>query len=200
MESIPLEQGLEILGKFLGQDGTQVGVLPVNWSKFCQQFPQGVTSRFLESFAIPLAETSVRQTEFLQQLETAPVNQRRSLLMTGIQTEVSKLLGFDVGQLEPQQSFFDMGMDSLMAVELKNHLERIIGCSLPVTLAFDHPTLEGLVDYLMKAISAEFSHESAVELEETNNEEQIVAESDLDDLSDSEAEALLIGKLESMRY
>lgn len=200
IESIPLEQGLQILGNLLGKDTAQVGVLPVNWSKFCQQIPQGVVLPFLESFIVIDKKPSLQRTKFLQQLEIAPVNERRTLLIAHIQTEVVKLLGIDSSELEPQQGFLDLGMDSLMAVELKNRLENTLSCSLPATLVFDYPTIEALVDYLLKDAIAAFSDESAVESQETNHQEQVVAESYFDDLSDSEAEALLLGKLESMRY
>ncbi|MCC5670510.1 acyl carrier protein [Nostoc sp. CHAB 5784] len=66
-------------------------------------------------------------------------------------------------------------MDSLMAVELKNRLESTLSCSLPATLVFDYPTIEALVDYLLKdAIASLISDESAVESQETNHEEQVV--------------------------
>lgn len=200
MESIPLEQGLQILGNLLKQDITQIGVLPVNWSKFCQQFPQGVVSPFLESFIAIDQEPSLPRTKFLQQLEATSLNERQTLLIAHIQTEVIKLLGIDLSELEPQQGFLDLGMDSLMAVELKNRLESTLSCSLPATLVFDYPTIEALVDYLLKEAIAAFADESAVESQKTNHEEQVVAESYIDDLSDSEAEALLLGKLNSMRY
>ena len=200
IESIPLEQGLQILGNLLGKDTAQVGVLPVNWSKFCQQIPQGVVLPFLESFIAIDKKPLLQRTKFLQQLEIAPVNERQTLLIAHIQTELVKLLGIDSSELEPQQGFLDLGMDSLMAVELKNRLESTLSCSLPATLVFDYPTIEALVDYLLKEAIAAFSDESAMELEGTNYEEQVVAKSYFDDLSDSEAEALLLGKLESMRY
>ncbi|MBW4615278.1 MAG: type I polyketide synthase [Desmonostoc vinosum HA7617-LM4] len=189
MESIPLEQGLQILGNLLGQDTSQVGVLPVNWS----QFPQGVASPFLESF-IADQEPSSQRTKFLQQLDAAPVKERQTLLIAHIRTEVAQLLGIDFSQIEQQQGFLDLGMDSLMTVELKNRLESTLSCSLPTTLVFDYPTIEALVDYLLQ------SDESAMESPTTNHEEQAETESYLDDLSDSEAEALLLGKLDSMRY
>ncbi|MBV8886873.1 MAG: type I polyketide synthase [Chroococcidiopsidaceae cyanobacterium CP_BM_RX_35] len=198
MESIPLDRGLQVLG-LLGQDAAQVGVLPVNWSKFFQQLPEGLASPFLQSFAVAFEEPSAQQTEFLQQLKAAPVSTRRALLIAHIQTEVAKVLGLDSCQLLPQQGFSDIGMDSLMAVELKNRLERTLGSSLPATLAFDYPTIEALVDYLSSVVMT-FSDESAVELQKSNNEQQVVAESNLDHLSDSEAEALLLSKLDSMRY
>lgn len=200
IESIPLDQGLQILGNLLGKDTAQVGVLPVNWSKFCQQIPQGVVLPFLESFIAIDNKPSLQRTKFLQQLEATSVNERQTLLIAHVQTELVKLLGIDSSELEPQQGFLDLGMDSLMAVELKNRLESTLSCSLPATLVFDYPTIEALVDYLLKEAIAAFSDESAVESEKTNYEEQVVAESYLDDLSDSEAEALLLGRLDSMRY
>jgi hypothetical protein len=41
-----------------------------------------------------------------------------------------------------------MGMDSLLAVELKNRIEPALGVSLISTVAFDHPTVRGLSKYL----------------------------------------------------
>lgn len=205
IEPIPAQQGMQILGNLLAQQGTtQVGVLPVNWSKFLKQFPQSVASPFLESFAAGFEEPSAPQPTklFLQQLEAAPVSDRRTLLIAHIQTEVAKVMGLDSSQLpDPQQGFFDMGMDSLMLVELKNRLESTLDSSLPATLPFDYPTVEAVVDYLVKEVmEIEFSNESAVELQTSNNEEQVVTESNLDHLSDNEAEALLLSKLDSMRY
>ncbi|WP_026736723.1 type I polyketide synthase [Fischerella sp. PCC 9605] len=204
VEPIPAQQGMQVLGNLLAQQSTtQVGVLPVNWSKFLQQFPQSLASPFLESFAAAFEEPSAQPTKlFLQQLEAAPVSDRRTLLIAHIQTEITKVMGLDSFQLpDPQQGFFDMGMDSLMLVELRNRLESTLGYSLPATLPFDYPTVEALVDYLAKEVmEIELSNESAVELQKSNNEEQVVAESNLDHLSDNEAEALLLSKLDSMRY
>jgi hypothetical protein len=47
-----------------------------------------------------------------------------------------------------------MGLDSLMAVELRNSLQQATGVALPATVAFDYPTLEALVDYLGQQLFA----------------------------------------------
>jgi acyl carrier protein len=51
-----------------------------------------------------------------------------------------------------QHGFFDLGMDSLMAVELKNRLQTSLHHALPTTLAFDYPSVEALGEYLAKEV------------------------------------------------
>jgi hypothetical protein len=47
-----------------------------------------------------------------------------------------------------------MGLDSLMAVELRNHLGAALGTELPATLLFEHPTVTALVDHLLELDAA----------------------------------------------
>ena len=206
MQSIAPEQGLQVLREVLEQDVTQVGVLPVDWSKFLGQFPPDVEFPFLEEFASAAQQQAQSQkSEFRQQLEAAPANSRRTLLITHIRSQIAKVLGLKSAEdIDPQQGFTDLGMDSLMAVELSNRLKTSLKFSVPASLAFDYPTVEVLADYLAgEMFSTEDSDESDGKLQshlQSSDEEQAIANSDLDELSDSEAEALLMSKLNSMRY
>ena len=82
-------------------------------------------------------------------LLAAPAGARRSLLADHVQREVERVLGFPPGQrVSPTQGLFDLGADSLMALELKNRLQRALGRPLVPTLVFDHPTIDALSDHL----------------------------------------------------
>jgi myxalamid-type polyketide synthase MxaC len=50
--------------------------------------------------------------------------------------------------LEPNSRLFDVGLDSLMAVELKDRLESGFGLQLPSTLLFENPTPELLARFV----------------------------------------------------
>ena len=54
--------------------------------------------------------------------------------------------------IKPRQRLFDLGIDSLTAVELKNRLQSGLDILLGATLVFDYPTVEALVDHLLEEL------------------------------------------------
>src|SRR5262249_52978726 len=61
-----------------------------------------------------------------------------------IHGEVCRLLGFSAERLDPSGGFFQMGMDSVMAAQLRNRLEQELGRKVPVTMIFENPTVLSL--------------------------------------------------------
>jgi hypothetical protein len=45
-----------------------------------------------------------------------------------------------------------MGLDSLLAVELRNRLQADVGRGLPTTVAFDHPTAAALAEHIARDV------------------------------------------------
>ena len=61
-----------------------------------------------------------------------------------------RALGVDLGkQIDPRTPLGDLGLDSLLAVELRNTLATALGRPLPATLLFDYPSIDALTDYLL---------------------------------------------------
>jgi len=159
IEALTPARGLAALGQLLRHPVAQIGVLPIDWPKFLRSIPTGQTPPFLRDVArgrpsdAATSPASMQRTDIVEQLEQAASSARWELLLAYLQKEVSQVLGFATAQpLEPQQGFFDLGMDSLMAVELKNRLQRSLGSPLPTPIAFDYPSVEALGRYLVKAV------------------------------------------------
>src|SRR5690606_37362750 len=70
--------------------------------------------------------------------------------------EVSRLLGLASGDdVVRDRAFADQGFDSVLALELRNHLASTIGRSLPASIVFDHPTVRMLARELHRRIGQE---------------------------------------------
>ena len=73
----------------------------------------------------------------------------REQLTRHVKEQLARVLGMAVGDVPDwQRGFTDLGLDSLLAMELRNRLQASLACRLPATLTFKYPRLEPLVAYL----------------------------------------------------
>ncbi|MEO0489561.1 MAG: beta-ketoacyl reductase, partial [Cyanobacteria bacterium J06659_2] len=149
--AITPQAGAQTFAPLFSQRGmSQIGVVPLNWPQLLEQWP---TTPFFADFISQRMPQQVPQAEFLQQLQALPKTAWRSRLTHYLRQEIATILGFSsVDDVDLRQGFFDLGMDSLTAVELKNRLQSSFGCSLSTTLIFDYPTGESVVDYLAQTV------------------------------------------------
>ncbi|MEL6903556.1 MAG: acyl carrier protein, partial [Cyanobacteria bacterium J06606_4] len=97
----------------------------------------------------PSDEAKGASLQGLAQLKKIPLSERREHLIRHIQSEIADVLGYSsADEIVLDQPLADLGVDSLMAVELANQLEHTLGPTIPASFLFEHPTLEGLVAYL----------------------------------------------------
>ncbi|MBF2003215.1 MAG: SDR family NAD(P)-dependent oxidoreductase [Synechococcales cyanobacterium M58_A2018_015] len=159
--AIAPEQGMQLLASLLQQPAPQVGVVPIHWPVVLQQ---GSWSPFLTDFLTvptnvhqPSTAPPLPSSDLLQRLQNANPRERRALIEQHLREQLAQVLGFQPAEIDPQQGFFDLGMDSLTSVELKSRLQRSFNCSLPTTVIFDYPTLSTLVDYLLNHLLNQIS-------------------------------------------
>lgn len=80
-------------------------------------------------------------------------NWRRDELSELLRSELAQVMEMpDPNALDAELGFNAQGMDSLMAVDYKNRLAKALNLSLADTLAFDHPSLNRLEDYLWQQL------------------------------------------------
>ncbi|MFJ8504883.1 SDR family NAD(P)-dependent oxidoreductase [Streptomyces avermitilis] len=83
--------------------------------------------------------------------EDAAEEDAAASLMDLVLFELSLALGRDQGDIRPTEAFWDLGIDSATAVELRGRLAAATGTRLPAGLLFDYPTPERLVAHLTAA-------------------------------------------------
>ncbi|NEQ77461.1 MAG: acyl carrier protein, partial [Okeania sp. SIO2C9] len=125
----------------------EVGVVPIEWSRWQERVAQWPFLADWQETILKVAEPS--KSDFLLKLEATPPNERRLLLVAHVRRQVAQVLGISHPEsIAMDTGFFDLGMDSLTFMELRNKLQSSLKRSLETTLVFDYPTINQLVDYM----------------------------------------------------
>ncbi|MEM9220780.1 MAG: beta-ketoacyl synthase N-terminal-like domain-containing protein [Pseudomonadota bacterium] len=87
---------------------------------------------------------------FMMQMAPLSAGERSDLLTEQIEETLRLSLGYDANQVfGPNQTLWDLGVDSLLATQLRLRFEEAFGISLPATLLLDRPTVPALVEHLL---------------------------------------------------
>lgn len=145
-----LSQGnVDQLAQLLAQDG-QTAVNRELLERLVKLHQQQLTDLSTDAIQEESEVEAENQTRWLQQLEAMMSADRMFFLRQTLQEEVGHLLGMSKTNLpDPQVGFFQLGMDSLMAVELRARLSQLLEVALPSTLTFDYPNIASLEKYLL---------------------------------------------------
>ena len=149
------QQGLRALDQLVRQDATNSVVMAMDWSTF----EEAVEDRplFLEDLLTTTTDgeagTEASSEGLLSRLRGTPAGARGEMLVSFLQQEVRAVLRLPAAPA-PTVGFFDLGMDSLMAVELRNRLNRALADVYTVsnTAVFDYPDIATLAGHLVEEL------------------------------------------------
>jgi malonyl CoA-acyl carrier protein transacylase len=204
LSSLSTTTGMAALTYLLGSDRTQITVAEVDWTVLKRLYEAGGPRFLLEqlgnaSSTAPTLQTQERDSLW-QTLTDLPPEERQGQLVSHLQSEVGKVLGIVEADKLPElhQGFFDMGMDSLMAVELKARLEKSLATPLPATLVIEAPTLNSLAQYLAQEVLGWHSLPVASAKDQPEDEALLT---EIEQLADESVDELLqqeLAELESL--
>jgi SAM-dependent methyltransferase len=157
------------------------------------QFAEGRRGVVLDA-----GETERAAEELRRRLADAVPVEQEEILVEFVRGHVAGVLRLDPSGVERRQRLMDLGLDSLMAVELRNRLVSGAGegVTVPATLMFDYPSVEAIARFLRRQLVGPDA--AVVETASAADTHLAEAAAKLAELSDEEAEALLLQKLETL--
>ncbi|HSK63243.1 MAG TPA: type I polyketide synthase, partial [Pyrinomonadaceae bacterium] len=192
-------QGLRALDLLLGQPAgrysAQVGVMKFDLERWSRFYPRALNSSLLRNFAGELPEQKMERSDIGSKLRASQTDrQRLTLLEEFVRGEVAWVLRLSPKDIPSDAFFSDLALDSLRSLELRNRLEHGLDLTLPATLVWKFPTVDSLAPHLAEKLGL-VSDES---IDETIADRQSHV-SEIERLSDAEAEVLLRNRLESLQ-
>ncbi|TMF52805.1 MAG: hypothetical protein E6I32_00025 [Chloroflexi bacterium] len=167
IDAIAPQQGLEALEQLLRQDVAQMVVVPANWQQMLSSFPGGQAPALLTSVvqgqATPRASQSAQREEddlSVAALAAMEPGQRQARLQSLLRNELAIVLGLEPDEVDPQVSLNNLGLDSLMLLELRQRLENGLGIELPMESLIQDPNLSDLSVKLLAILESSASRVS----------------------------------------
>jgi acyl transferase domain-containing protein len=145
--------GTRFLAPVIGAREPVVAVLSVDWTAFAAARRGRESSLFRD--VLKTVESEGEAGDGLaSRFSGAADATRHAMVETAVRTALAAVLRRPAGELDAARPFGNMGLDSLMALELRNRLESAIERSLPATIAWNYPTLTLLVAHLESLVAA----------------------------------------------
>lgn len=182
MKGIKPAEVMSLMGRFINDGSVQVGVVGSGAREFVN-LVAGQTPRFEDLGKDDADENRTRggSGSARAALMAAPPEQRRDLLESLLKDQISRVLGTTPDRLEAARPLTEMGLDSLVAVELKNWTEGELGLQLPTVELLRGPSIAQLIDLLHQQLDPAQAARPAAPTPTVN----------VDELSDAEVEAML---------
>ncbi len=174
LETLSVAEGIRCLDSLASGSAACLAWMNVNWDRYLDRFPAGRVPAFFSAF---MKAAGLSESDRSARPSGRGVAPRDEQAVRAFITEQIRGLCCDVPEhIGEEDSLFDLGMDSLMSVELCNAVSRTLNIDIAPTALFDYTVFGDLILYLCK--------EAGIETESAR------AERALETLSDSELREL----------
>jgi acyl transferase domain-containing protein/acyl carrier protein len=183
---------MSLMESSLSAGSTQVMAIRVDWAKWRQFFRSMQENPLLERIfaSVEGQESGGGKSDWRQKIESAAPEELEGVISLAVRDAVGSVLRVKPETLREDQPLTDLGLDSLMGVEIENSIEAAIGVALPPTSLMRARTIGQIVTLIAEHMGAKpsggASAAPALAAQPASTEEV-----DLDALSDEDIDKLL---------
>ncbi|UQA90606.1 type I polyketide synthase [Streptomyces halobius] len=155
LRPLSIELGLGLFDQALGLDAPVLVPVQLDRAALRRQASAGTLPALLRGLVRGSAGGQTSQSLAVRLAGVAEADRLRIVLEL-VSAQVAVVLGHGSAEaIEPERELQDLGFDSLSAVELSTHLNKLTGLQLDGTLAFDHPTPQAIAEHLLTLVAPE---------------------------------------------
>jgi acyl transferase domain-containing protein/acyl carrier protein len=195
------DEGSQCFAALVNAPVPVVAVVPIDWARL--RGASRVRDVPLFRAAPGAGEGVALPTDgLLERLRGAAPAERRVMVEQIVRETVTSVLRLPAGQLDSRRPFGSLGLDSLMALELRNRLEETLQLPLSASLAWNYPTVDVLTAHLDELFAPRSDVEPVEPAGSIEPAQPVVPDDDVDlhrlldeveELTDDDAARLLRG-------
>ncbi|MTI22241.1 SDR family NAD(P)-dependent oxidoreductase [Fulvivirga sp. RKSG066] len=151
-EATPMHEAVSALSKVFDQNHTNLGVFKIDTNQAAEYFPALGASNYFKPVITDNDNANDGQS-LLKTMQILPSNEDR---LEAIELHIKKLTAGIIkmaeSDLSTKSKFKSLGIDSLMAVQFRNKLEKALEVKLSVTEIWEHPTIAEYSQFLLNKL------------------------------------------------
>jgi acyl carrier protein len=179
------QQGVRLMERMLELDLIQCMGVAMDWAKILGSFTPPMLLRLSEEL-LAADGRAKKDSAVRKDILAAEPEERRPLLEQFLVEQIAQVLKCSPDKVDAHQPLNRLGIDSLMAVELKNRVEADLETPVPVTALLQGPSLSQLATQLLEGLDA-----PALDAPSAPEEAEDGLEAQVEGLTDEEVDALL---------
>jgi acyl carrier protein len=153
------KEGAALLMRILDEAPVQVAAMRLDADQWCAFFPAAARSGLFANLMRQPANQALAGGDFAASLRLAG-EQLQAALIEWLRQQVATVLRLDSERVPQDKALRSLGLDSLMALELRNRLERNLRLKLSATLVWNYPTITAIAAHVESRLVARLPRES----------------------------------------
>ncbi len=150
MGMLPAKESLDLMGELIAKGISQAAVMSVRWADLLRA-SGGTTTPLLEDVTAGIViagSDSAEDRAFRKHLSELPLSERKIQLSELFAGQLVSIMGLERSEIDDDKPLNTLGLDSLMAIELKNKIESQLQLTLPMAVFMNEPSVTSLAQHV----------------------------------------------------
>jgi len=148
--AVPAREALDMLDAILASPLVHSTVCDVNWAMLARHLPAASQPRFADLVDKQMGGTAEKASELRDSIRKLPREEANARVLAMVTEELAQVLLMDASRIDPAHGLQDLGLDSLMGVELALGVERRLGLRLHGMAVAERPTVHALATHIVE--------------------------------------------------
>ena len=146
-------QALKTLEQLLLSDRTKLAVADFDWRQWRRSAPASASPKYgLVGGHGEEAVQDLTEADFREHILVLSEEERRDFVMARLAEQVGKVLGLPASKIDTGRPIADLGLDSLMSIELHSELEDQMHLNIPVMQLMQGQTINDLANFVLSEL------------------------------------------------
>jgi acyl carrier protein len=154
LNSLTSKEGVALVTEILDEAPVQVAAMNLDADRWCASHPAAARSGLFTNLMRQTANPARDGGDFVASLRLLAGEQLHATLIAWLRQQVAAVLRLDFERVPQDKPLRSLGLDSLMALELRNRLERNLRLKLSATLVWNYPTITAIAAHLESRLAA----------------------------------------------